>query len=794
MNGGMLFRALFSTSRLSLAAWVLALALPLAARAQTAIPNGTTRFQATTAGSYNVAANVTRSVITGSNEVIQIGNTTGNYALTVDGLVTQTATGRGIRTTADLVNFTITINATGIVKAIADDAVQGRGGPVTLTNLGLLYSGPNSSITPTTAAVSGRGLNLRDASGGTVINGAANVTSALIRSDGGDAVRIGSNFTFTNYGTLLAAGIVNDASTNNVFNAAPNNSTAQTFSAGGGFSFEDVDATHGANNSTLLNYGVISGARHGVQAGTAGDILTVTNFATGQMIGRNGSGVGFDTLEVDPSKIVVNNYGLIRGDYAGVGNVVDRTGNLSFTNDGDGDGVDIDGSATITNYATGQILATGAGGYDSEGRLNTSDAISIGGGVVVNNGTIRGANNGIIVNNDTNADRSGTAATNITNNAGAIIEGQNGFAIRIETKLGDARDNDTILNYGTITASGAIPDPNATVTLQDGTTDTDSVGTLNGVTYSGNGSARFIRGDGSAIQTGEGDDVLTNFGNIIGNNGRAVNLEGGNDTLNFSAGNISGAIDGGAGANTLNLGASVVHTDSVANFQNITVNAGTASLAGVLSGNTLTKGGAGTLELSGANLITGLTTVAAGTLRVNNVSGSATGTGPVVVNTGAMLTGSGIITGDLQMDGSLAPGNTLGTLTVGGNVTWNGTLANPWLFDLSTGNLSDQLLIGGDFLKGTGTDFTFDFLGASVAGTFLLVNWTGSTDFSADDFSFTNLGGGQGGSFSIQGNGLEFTSTAVPEPSTMAMLFGAATLGFTSLRRRKKRPTVAQDN
>ena len=50
-------------------------------------------------------------------------------------------------------------------------------------------------------------------------------------------------------------------------------------------------------------------------------------------------------------------------------------------------------------------------------------------------------------------------------------------------------------------------------------------GTLNGITYAA-GSARFIRGDGSAIQMGEGVDTLTNYGTIIGNNGRAINLEG----------------------------------------------------------------------------------------------------------------------------------------------------------------------------------------------------------------------------------------------------------------------------
>ncbi len=89
--------------------------------------------------------------------------------------------------------------------------------------------------------------------------------------------------------------------------------------------------------------------------------------------------------------------------------------------------------------------------------------------------------------------------------------------------------------------------------MNTGVADPNSVGTLNGVTYTGTGSARFIRGDGSAIQMGEGNDVLTNYGTIIGNTGRAVNMEGGNDTVNIMKGSrIVGLVDGGVGTDTLN--------------------------------------------------------------------------------------------------------------------------------------------------------------------------------------------------------------------------------------------------
>ena len=78
----------------------------------------------------------------------------------------------------------------------------------------------------------------------------------------------------------------------------------------------------------------------------------------------------------------------------------------------------------------------------------------------------------------------------------------------------------------------------------------------------------------------------------------------------------------------------------------------------------LTKEGAGTLVLSGTNTYTGLTTVAAGTLAVN---GSIRG--DVLVKTGATLKGTGNIAGTVTAESGaiIAPGNSPGTLRIGGN-------------------------------------------------------------------------------------------------------------------------------
>ncbi|CAN5515452.1 hypothetical protein BH11PSE4_BH11PSE4_30650 [soil metagenome] len=452
----------------------------------------------------NAASGILRAA---GSDVIRPGS--GTTVITNSGLIDATASAsRAINLNpANLATVTSlqVINNAGATIQSQDDAIRVTGTTGTTTTTGTFLI-DNAGTIKTVGTTGGQAIDFANINSAgatiTIINRATGVISAA----SADAIRPGQGATVTNYGLIYSDGAV-------------------------GASNDGIDWQ--AQTGTVLNMagGTISGFRHGITADTD---VNVTNQAGGVILGRNGSGVGSDGTGT------VVNYGRITGAYNGSGT-------------GDGDGVDIDFAATITNYGT--IEGTGAGGYDSGGRLNNSEGLSIGGGTVANWGSISGASYGIVVNNDSNVDgsRSGVAATTITNYAGGSIVGQNGFAIRLENKTGTAADNDTIVNYGTITGNGAIPDPNAVVLLGSGAVDTSSVGTLNGVVYTGTGSARFIRGDGSAIQMGEGADVLTNYGTIIGNNGRAVNLEGGNDTRNVMAGSrITGLVDGGVGTDTLN--------------------------------------------------------------------------------------------------------------------------------------------------------------------------------------------------------------------------------------------------
>ena len=755
---------------------------PVVATAQTTIPAGTTgsAFSATTAGgSYILDLGDTRT-FTGGSEAVTFGGASGPVTLTGNGsLSSNAAASRGVRGANSNVTFNVTVGGSGLIQAFGDDAIQARNGTFNVTNNGTIYSGSDILSSPITAIATGQALDLASAVGGIVIN------NGLIRADGHDAVRLGSNMTMTNYGTVRTNGVVNDNSANNVFNTAPNNSVATTFSANDGVSFEN------GNNSSLTNSGLITGSRHGTETDTGATNIVLTNQAAGIIIGRNGSGFGSDATSAVVSNITVHNYGIIRGDFAGVGNIIDRVGTASFTQDGDGDGVDIDGAGTVNNYAGGQIKGTGANGFDSGGRANTADGIAIGGGIINNSGLIQGAGVGIVVNNDTSLSRSGVAATTITNNVGGTIEGLNGYAIRLENKLGDARDNDTITNAGTIIGGGSIPSPAGIVLRQDGLADPNSTGTLNGVTYTGTGVARFIRGDGSAIQTGEGNDVLNNSGTITGNTGRAINMEGGNDILNIQGGaaSITGSIDGGTGTNTMNItlgaGNTFSYSGTITNF-NTSVQSGTFNYTGAstLGGNVTVDGG--TFKSNGGT-VTGTVTVNSGTVSGTNLSG-------VTLNIGAGAT--------------LSPGNSPGTLSTGSE-TWAGggsylweinalgldggaQGADPgWDFADITGSLTITANSGNKFNINLDSLTPLTSWDNSQSYSFNLATASGGIfGFDASDFlintsAFDDLHSLGVGHFYVEqdGNSLELNFTPVPEPATIGI--GIALMGVAFIRRRR---------
>jgi outer membrane autotransporter protein len=130
-----------------------------------------------------------------------------------------------------------------------------------------------------------------------------------------------------------------------------------------------------------------------------------------------------------------------------------------------------------------------------------------------------------------------------------------------------------------------------------------------------------------------------------------------------------------SGANTYTGGTSVTDGSlegnatslqgDITNDANVEFNQATdGSYAGNMSGTgSLTKAGAGTLVMTGANTYSGDTVISDGRLVVNGTLGS-----NVIVN-GSELGGSGTIAGSVVNSGIVGPGNSIDTLTIQGQYT-----------------------------------------------------------------------------------------------------------------------------
>jgi len=369
------------------------------------------------------------------------------------------------------------------------------------------------------------------------------------------------------------------------------------------------------------------------------------------------------------------------------------------------------GSANASTTFAGSIDGTGSLVKEGSGTLTLSGPNTYIGGTTVSAGTLQigsGGNNGSITGDVTNH------AALVFNRANGIAFAGNISGVGSVTKTGTG----TLVYTGSATHAGGTTIDGGTLQIGDGGT----VGSITGnvtnhaaLVFNRSNEAAFaghITGSGNVTKTGAGTLVYTgnathtggttidsgtleirDSGSIVGHiaNNAALVFNRSADTT--FAGNISGTgslLQKGArkltltGDNTftgtttvvvgniLQIGAGGTTGSITGNISNdgdlVFDRAGELSYAGVISGSgTLSKNGTGVLELTGASTYTGATEVNAGTLRVNNSTGSATGASTVLVKSGATLSGGGSIAGQVTIanGATLAPGSNLGTLTTG---------------------------------------------------------------------------------------------------------------------------------
>ena len=197
---------------------------------------------------------------------------------------------------------------------------------------------------------------------------------------------------------------------------------------------------------------------------------------------------------------------------------------------------------------------------------------------------------------------------------------------------------------------------------------------------------------------------------------------GGDFRINNNAGYGNATVDFGSGIYAYHMSGSSVAIGALSGSAGATLS-GTAwtvgakntntIFGGVISGNSLTKIGASTLTLTGANTYTGATTIGGGTLLINGDNSAATGN--VTVDFSGTLGGIGIVGGNTTVGGKLASGNNgIGTLTFNGNLTLNGSSMTLAEINKNTG-ARDLTVVAGTLTYG-GTLVVSNLAGSLAAG------------------------------------------------------------------------------
>ncbi len=339
-----------------------------------------------------------------------------------------------------------------------------------------------------------------------------------------------------------------------------------------------------------------------------------------------------------------------------------------------------------------------------------------------------------------------------------------------------------------------------------------SVGSYFGHLGYANGSSGAVTLDGADSKWSSRGNLYVGYGGAgtVTQNGGTNSVtgtlylgyySGGKGTYNLNDGLLElHVLSKGNGAAAFNFGGGTLRIDGTMNCSvpmALTGNGGNANvdtagydgtLSGILSGSGgLNKRGVGKLTLNARDTYRGETDIYAGTLALG-ASGSigssllidvmSTATLDVSAKSGGFslgssqtLEGAGNVLGAIiaTLGSHIEPGDGLGTLTLGGNLTLNdGALLD---YELEAVGSSDRIVMTDSTLYLNGqdfSDFSFTALSGFGDGTYTLIDAKAiSGALSTSNLSGTIVGG-HVGTLSVLGNRLVLT--VVPEPGTLTLL------------------------
>ncbi|MBB6425784.1 autotransporter-associated beta strand repeat-containing protein, partial [Sphingopyxis sp. JAI128] len=730
---------------------------------------------ATLGGSFTGADNIVSGVISGSGNLRSNGagtwvisgvNTYTGQTIVDSGILRAgTANAFGASTTAQVNGGTLDLN--DFDKSF--NTLTGTGGTVDLGSANLTLQAAAGTTATYAGNITGSGGLTKLGASTQTLTGANSYTGATMigggtlaldfRPAGGPASDIISGASTLN----MAGGVLN------IFGAASENNT-QTFN---GLNItgsnNSITATSGSGGSLTVNLGAINRTGGLMNFNLpAGGNITTTNTSLGGWATVNGTDyakvVGGNILaftdadytDKDNAANWLDNEYIT--DVAGFFGTVTGTKQLaglrytrpvsSTVNVDTGETLGVDGAIIVAPTVAGgnQLITggrlTGANGGDLGVQQNSTGNFTIA-SQIVDNGTPMGfvkAGTGLVTLSNSN--NSYTGATRVAQGTLSVVSIGNGGAASSIGASSSASSN-LSLEGATLTYTGAgdISDRGFTFAksgaiLSSGVqvTNANANLVLSGLVTSPDG-ADFIKSGAGTLTLANGANDFTGVVTVNGGLLGATTLADGGQASSIGAGSSASSslvLNGGGlqytgGTTTTNRGFTLGASGGIVDVSTATT---TLTNSGILAGTgRLTKNGAGTLVLSGANTYTGGNTVNSGVLRAGAANALGGGGPMTLADTAGVLldlNNYDTIVGALNGGGANGGNITLGSATLrinGGNGVYSGVISGS----------------GGIWRTGGGTQ-TFNGCNHSYTGATTLQGATITTDCLANGGQASGIG------------------------------------------------------